>query len=75
MLNRLQELYEPLWNEILQRAERNNFQIRSIWIAEAASMGMSAIFNEDKLSIDCKFHDIPRQLWSWDLTPFFGLLI
>ncbi|QMW35678.1 hypothetical protein G4B84_011169 [Aspergillus flavus NRRL3357] len=45
------ELYEPLWNEILQRAERNSFQIRSIWVAEAANMGMSAIFNEDKLSI------------------------
>ncbi|OOO03840.1 hypothetical protein OAory_01022510 [Aspergillus oryzae] len=51
------ELYEPLWNEILQRAERNNFQIRSIWIAEAASMGMSAIFNEDKLSIDFSWMD------------------
>ncbi|QRD92118.1 hypothetical protein F9C07_2220235 [Aspergillus flavus] len=51
------ELYEPLWNEILQRAERNSFQIRSIWVAEAANMGMSAIFNEDKLSIGFSWMD------------------
>ncbi|KAK6811396.1 hypothetical protein RU639_012822 [Aspergillus parasiticus] len=56
------ELYEPLWDEILQRAEHNNFQIRSIWVAEAVNMGMSAILNEDKLSTDFSWMDHPRGL-------------
>ncbi|KAB8270075.1 alpha/beta-hydrolase [Aspergillus minisclerotigenes] len=56
------ELYEPLWDEILQRAEGNNFQIRSIWVAEAANMGGSAILNEDKLSTDFSWMDHPRDL-------------
>lgn len=47
-----QELYEPLWDTLLEQA--NNFQIRSIWVADCASMNISGILNEDKLSMDCK---------------------
>ncbi|RAL14752.1 uncharacterized protein BO97DRAFT_422104 [Aspergillus homomorphus CBS 101889] len=46
------ELYEPLWDELLEQA--NTFQIRSIWVADCASMNMSGLINEDKLSMDCK---------------------
>lgn len=49
--NRTQELYEPLWDELLEQA--NGFHIRGIWVADVASMNQSGIQNEDKLSMDC----------------------
>ncbi|RAH79465.1 hypothetical protein BO86DRAFT_449688 [Aspergillus japonicus CBS 114.51] len=55
------ELYEPLWDEILDQA--TNFQIRSIWVADCASMNMSGILNEDKLSTDCSWMDHSRDLF------------
>ncbi|KAB8236078.1 alpha/beta hydrolase [Aspergillus alliaceus] len=56
------ELYEPLWDEVLQRSKQNGFQIRSIWVADVANMGMSGVINEDKLSTDCSWLDHPRDL-------------
>ncbi|KAJ5651932.1 hypothetical protein N7507_009358 [Penicillium longicatenatum] len=55
------ELYEPLWDEILEKA--TGFRIRSIWVADCASMNMSGIQNEDKLSMDCSWMDHPRDLF------------
>lgn len=49
--NWTQELYEPLWDELLEQA--NGFHIRGIWVADVASMNQSGIQNEDKLSMDC----------------------
>ncbi|KAJ5722819.1 toxin biosynthesis protein-like protein [Penicillium malachiteum] len=55
------ELYEPLWDELLEQAA--GFQIRSIWVADCASMGMSGIMNDDKLSLDCSWMDHARDLF------------
>ncbi|KAJ5187954.1 hypothetical protein N7491_004275 [Penicillium cf. griseofulvum] len=56
--NWTQELYEPLWNELLEQA--NDFYIRGIWVADVASMNQSGIQNEDKLS---SWMDHPRDLF------------
>ncbi|OOF94999.1 hypothetical protein ASPCADRAFT_208624 [Aspergillus carbonarius ITEM 5010] len=48
------ELYEPLWDELLMRSKQSNFHIRGIWIADVATMGLSSVLNEDKLSMDCE---------------------
>ena len=48
----LQELYEPLWDEIYQRSKSSGFSIRSIWISDVAQQGYSSILNEDKLGND-----------------------
>ncbi|OJJ67267.1 hypothetical protein ASPBRDRAFT_136499 [Aspergillus brasiliensis CBS 101740] len=55
------ELYEPLWDELLEQA--NTFNVRSIWVADCASMGMSGLLNEDKLSMDCSWMDHARDLF------------
>ncbi|KAJ5549322.1 hypothetical protein N7513_006556 [Penicillium frequentans] len=55
------ELYEPLWDELLEKA--TGFRIRSIWVADCASMNMSGVRNEDKLSMDCSWMDHPRDLF------------
>ena len=31
------EVYEPMWEDLLQCAERQNLRIRSIWMADAVS--------------------------------------
>lgn len=43
------EVYEPLWEEILQRATAAGFAIRGMWIADIASQGGSGVLNEGKL--------------------------
>ena len=47
-----QELYEPLWDEILSRGASHGFKIRSIWIADVAHQGASGILNEALLGND-----------------------
>lgn len=49
------ELYEPLWDELLLRADRCGFTIRGIWIADTANFGASGVLNEELLSSDCKW--------------------
>lgn len=46
------ELYEPLWDELLKKAEQNGFDIRGIWIADVVNQGWSSVMNEDKLGND-----------------------
>ncbi len=53
--NFLQELYEPLWQDIHARSKANGFQIRSIWIADRANSGASGVLNEAKLGNDRKY--------------------
>lgn len=48
------ELYEPLWDELLQRSQKFGFRIRSIWIADVVHQGHSSVLNEDKLGNDRK---------------------
>ncbi|KAK4864779.1 hypothetical protein LT330_001402 [Penicillium expansum] len=55
------ELYEPLWDELLEQAA--GFHIRGIWVADVASMNQSGIHNEDKLSMDCSWLDHSRDLF------------
>lgn len=47
-----QELYEPLWDEILQRCQSSGLAIRSIWIADVAHQGQSGVLNEGNLGND-----------------------
>lgn len=54
ILTQLKELYEPLWDDLYERAEANGFSIRGIWMADAANVGYSGILNEGKYSSDCK---------------------
>ncbi|SLM37424.1 Alpha/Beta hydrolase fold [Lasallia pustulata] len=56
------ELYEPLWDELLQRSNRLGFRIRGIWIADIANQGKSSVLNEDKLGNDPSWFDHPRDL-------------
>lgn len=48
----MQELYEPLWDELLQQSNKLGFRMRGIWIADVAHQGKSAVLNEDKLGND-----------------------
>lgn len=48
----MQELYEPLWDELLQQSNKLSFRIRGIWIADVAHQGQSSVLNEDKLGND-----------------------
>lgn len=41
-----QEIYEPLWDEILHRSKQNGFAIRSIWVADVSHQGASGVLNE-----------------------------
>lgn len=50
-----QELYEPLWEDLLVESRKQGFKIRSIWIADIASQGQSGVLNETKLGNDRTF--------------------
>jgi hypothetical protein len=44
-------VYEPLWDKLYRQTKSNDgFSIRSIWIAEAVSVGASGVLNEGQLS-------------------------
>lgn len=60
--NTTQELYEPLWDELLQRSKSQGFRIRSIWIADVAHQGASSVLNEDVLGNSPSWFDHPRDL-------------
>lgn len=56
------ELYEPLWDELIQRGEKYGFKIRGIWIADVVNQGWSSVLNEDKLGDDPSWLDHSRDL-------------
>ncbi|KAJ5327315.1 hypothetical protein MYU51_017853 [Penicillium brevicompactum] len=56
------ELYEPLWEELLARANTEGFRIRSIWIADCANQGASGILNENQLGDEPSWADHSRDL-------------
>lgn len=47
-----QELYEPIWDDILDQASAHGFRIRSIWMADMAWQGESGLVNKGKLGND-----------------------
>lgn len=50
----LKELYEPLFEEILNGSQSNSFKIRGIWIADVAMQGQSGALNEKTMGNDRK---------------------
>ncbi|KAF5967173.1 host-specific ak-toxin akt2 [Fusarium coicis] len=57
-----QELYEPLWDELYDRARQQDLRIRSIWIADVWNQGQSGIINESVLGNDLSWFDHARDL-------------
>jgi len=55
----LQEMYEPLWEELYSVSKTKGFRIRSIWIADVAQQGASGVLNENVLGDDRKWLCIP----------------
>lgn len=51
----VKELYEPLWEDLLDVLSHSGLRIRSIWIADVAWQGQSAILNKDNLGYDRTF--------------------
>ncbi len=56
------ELYEPLWDEILEHSKTQGFGIRSIWIPDVAWQGDSGVLNERLLGNDPGWNDHARDL-------------
>jgi len=48
----MQELYEPLWEDLLRQSDKHGFRIRSIWIADVAWQGTSSNLNAKFLGND-----------------------
>lgn len=48
----MQELYEPLWDELLDRLQAKGIGIGNIFIADVAHQGTSGVLNEEKLGND-----------------------
>ena len=48
----MQELYEPLWDELHVQLKLKGIKIRNIWIADVAHQGESGVLNEKKLGND-----------------------
>jgi hypothetical protein len=49
-----QELYEPLWEDLLARSKQDGFRIRAIWIADCANQGASGVQNENIMGNESK---------------------
>jgi len=48
----MQELYEPLWDELHVQLQSKGIKIRNIWTADVAHQGESGVLNEKKLGND-----------------------
>jgi len=51
----VKELYEPLWEDLVDVLWKSGIRVRGIWIADVAWQGQSGILNEDKLGNDRMF--------------------
>ena len=60
----IKELYEPLFEELLLRAESAGFSIRAIWMADPVNTGASAVRNQANLGCDPSWWDHSRDLWA-----------
>lgn len=60
----IKELYEPLFEELLLKAENVGFKIRAIWMADPVNIGASAVRNQANLGCDPSWWDHSRDLWA-----------
>ncbi|TKA25570.1 hypothetical protein B0A50_05431 [Salinomyces thailandicus] len=56
------ELYEPLWDDLLEQSGHQGFRVRSIWVVDASNQGASGVINERTQGDDPSFFDHPRDL-------------
>jgi pimeloyl-ACP methyl ester carboxylesterase len=56
------ELYEPLWEHLLDGSRKHGFRIRSIWIADASNSGASGVINEHTQGDQPGFYDIAHDI-------------
>lgn len=56
------EVYEPLWNALLQQCESRCLRIRSIWMAEKGDHAARAPLNEDTMLDDQSPNDLALDL-------------
>ncbi|KAK5724948.1 hypothetical protein LTR17_013437 [Elasticomyces elasticus] len=56
------ELYEPLWDDLYGRLQKQGRNIRSIWISDVAGQGQSGILNETLLGPESSWWDHGRDL-------------
>ncbi|KAF2175991.1 hypothetical protein K469DRAFT_723412 [Zopfia rhizophila CBS 207.26] len=56
------KLYEPLWEDMLQHAQKAGFSIRNIWIVNMAHQGASRVLNQGNLGNDPSWFDHARDL-------------
>ncbi|KAK3381368.1 Alpha/beta hydrolase family-domain-containing protein [Podospora didyma] len=58
----VKELYEPLWEDLVQALGKRGVRVRGIWIADVAWQGQSGIINEASLGNDPSWFDHSRDL-------------
>lgn len=58
------ELYEPLWDSLLEHSKKAGFRIRNIFISDVAHQGHSSVLNEQILGNDPSWWDAPRDLFN-----------
>lgn len=60
----MQELYEPLWDDLYARLKAKDIHVHGIWIADVAHQGASGVLNEEKVGNDRRvvFYDVSRSL-------------
>lgn len=56
------ELYEPLWEELAEKAKNQGWKIRNIWISDVAQQGASSVLNEQLLGDEVDWFDHSRDL-------------
>ncbi|KAG6151366.1 hypothetical protein E4U44_003162 [Claviceps purpurea] len=58
------ELYEPLWDNLLEELNKHGVRIRAIWIADCAWQGRSGVLNQQKglLGNDPGWYDYSRDI-------------
>ncbi|KAJ6096256.1 hypothetical protein N7486_007002 [Penicillium sp. IBT 16267x] len=56
------KLYEPLWEDLLNRSRQDGYRIRSIWIADVTNLGASGVANEQFLGNEPSWFDHSRDL-------------
>lgn len=59
----VQELYEPLWDDLYEKLKAKGIAISSIWAADVAHQGASGVYNEDLIGNDPSWNDHPRDLF------------
>jgi hypothetical protein len=60
----IKEFYEPLFEELLSKADSAGFRIRAIWMADPVNVGASAVRNNVNLGCDPSWWDHSRDLWA-----------